>query len=269
MLIWKNTSALESFEDGLNFTEQKSAAEIAVLGSKPITINDFPNLKGIFRAGISSDNVPIKEAKEHNILVCFPSIKTRKIVYNETANFTCSFIFKMIYSNLGSIDPWKKYGRDTLVNKHLLVIGMGNIGNLVYDKMQHFMMVDSFDIIHNEIVELKEKISNANVISLHIPMSEENISFIDTQKLSWMKNNSILINTARANLVNEEAIYLELNSGRLRAAFDVFWTEPYQGKLLDFPDNIFLKTPHVASNCKEFGWGCRVDLDAMITRLTG
>ena len=232
------------------------------------TIKEFPNLKGIFRAGISSDNVPIREAQEHNILVCFPSNKTKDIIYNETANFTCSFIFKMIHSNLGSINPWQKYSRNTLANKHLLVIGKGNIGKRVYDKMLHFMVVDSYDLIHYEIVELKEKVSNANVISLHLPMLEENTSFIDAQKLSWMKNDSVLINTARANLVNEEALFLELNSGRLRAAFDVFWTEPYQGKLLDLPDNIFLKTPHVASNCKEFNRGCRVDLDAMITRLT-
>ena len=163
MLIWKNTSALEGFEDGINFTEQKDFAEIAVIGSKPITIEEFPNLKGIFRAGISSDNVPIREAQEHNILVCFPSNKTKDIIYNETANFTCSFIFKMIHSNLGSINPWQKYSRNTLANKHLLVIGKGNIGKRVYDKMQHFMVVDSYDLIHNEIVELKEKVSNANV----------------------------------------------------------------------------------------------------------
>ena len=48
MLIWKNTSALEGFEDSINFTEQKDFAEIAVIGSKPIAIEEFPNLKVIF-----------------------------------------------------------------------------------------------------------------------------------------------------------------------------------------------------------------------------
>ena len=52
MKIWKNTSTLDGFDDGLIFTSSKKDADIVLMGSKPIDIYHFPNLKGIFRAGV-------------------------------------------------------------------------------------------------------------------------------------------------------------------------------------------------------------------------
>ena len=83
MKIWKNTSTLEGIDDGLNFTENKQNADIALIGSKPLNIDGMPNLKGIFRAGISRDNVPEKEAREKGILIKFPSKETIDIIFNE------------------------------------------------------------------------------------------------------------------------------------------------------------------------------------------
>ena len=74
----------------------------------------------------------------------------------------------------------------------------------------------------------------------------------DAEKLSWMKDGATLVNTARAALVSEEDLFHELESGRLLAAFDVFWQEPYKGKLLDLTNERILISPHVASNCQEF-----------------
>ena len=62
--------------------------------------------------------------------------------------------------------------------------------------------------------------------------------FVDENFLSMMKDNSVLINTARGALVNEDALYHEISSNRLRAAFDVFWEEPYNGKLKKFHPNL-------------------------------
>ena len=67
-----------------------------------------------------------------------------------------------------------------------------------------------------------------------------------------MKDGTLLVNTARAAIVSENALYDELTNGRLLAAFDVFWQEPYNGKLLEIPKDRFIRSPHAASNCKEF-----------------
>ena len=84
-----------------------------------------------------------------------------------------------------------------------------------------------------------------------------------------MKDGSVLINTARGAIVDEDALDRELKKDRLRAAFDVFWKEPYNGKLKEFyPDNFFM-TPHVASTTEGFLNGCRKDLDSLINELNG
>ena len=264
MKIWKNTSTLDGFDDGLTFTKSKSKADIVLMGSKPIEIKVFPNLKGIFRAGIGRDNVPEKEAKEKNIVVRYPSKETIDIIFEETACFTCGLIFRMLYSNVGTLDPWVKEPRRQLSQQNLLVIGTGNIGFRVVQLMEPLLQVTTFDIMQNEISELKPMIQQADCVTIHIPKSDENISFIDAEKLSWMKNNSVLVNTARGAIVDEEALYDEIKSGRLRAAFDVHWQEPYRGKLKEFYPDRFYMTPHVASTCSSFLKGCRDGLDQLI-----
>tara|TARA_Y100001935_G_scaffold255654_1_gene270555 strand:- start:14749 stop:15567 length:819 start_codon:yes stop_codon:yes gene_type:complete len=264
MRIWKNTSTLNGFDDGLTFTESKSKADIILLGSKPIEINQFPNLKGIFRAGVGRDNVPEKEAEKKDIIVKYPSDKTIKIIFNETASFTCSLIFRMLYKNLGTLDPWIKEPRRQLSKKILLVIGVGKIGSQVAQLMKQFLNVKTFDILHNEQSELKPLMQQADCVSIHIPNINDNISFINSQKLSWMKSGSILINTSRGVIVDEEALYGELQNKRLKAAFDVFWQEPYRGKLKEFFPDYFFMTPHVASTCDGFLNGCRNDLNQLI-----
>ena len=97
----------------------------------------------------------------------------------------------------------------------------------------------------------------ADCISIHIPNINDNISFIDSEKLSWMKSGAALINTARGPIVNEDALYVELKNKRLIAAFDVFWDEPYNGKLCEFFPNSFYMSPHVSSSCNEFIDGCK------------
>ena len=267
MKIYSNTSTLDGYDDGLNFTKDKSQAGIALMGSKPIILSEFPNLKGIFRVGIGKDNVPEEEAKRKNIIVKYPSIDTIDIIYNETATYTCSLIFRMLYNYVGTLNPWFKYSRSELKSKTLLIIGNGNIGSRVYKYMQPFMNVVSFDIIENQESELQELLSIADCISLHIPKMDTNISFINKEKLSIMKDNAVIINTARGSLVDEEALYNEIMNDRLSAAFDVFWEEPYKGMLSELSSDKFFMSPHIASTCTGFLLGCRNALDGLIQDL--
>ena len=269
MKIWKNTSTVDGFDDSLEFTQSKLEADIVLIGSKPIEIKDFPNLKGIFRAGIGSDNVPETEAIKRGVIVRYPSEQTTDIIFEETANFTCGLIFRMLYNNVGTIDPWMKLPRQQFSKKSLLVIGTGKIGSRVAELMSSFMLVKTFDILQNKLSALKSMMHQSDCITIHIPKSDENISFINDEKLSWMKDGTVLINTARGAIVDEDALDRELKKDRLRAAFDVYWKEPYNGKLKEFyPDNFFM-TPHVASTTEGFLNGCRKDLDSLINELNG
>ena len=264
MKIWANTKTLDGYIDDLELTDNINLADIALLGSKPIDLSKFPKLKGIFRAGVSQDNVPEEEAKKRGVKVCYPSEKTINYIYEETAAFTCYLILKMLYKDTGTLDPWVKYDRSALSTKRLLVIGKGNIGKRVIDKTEKFMIVDTYDIRENSTDELKNKIENADCITLHIPNVPENRCFIDKPKLDWMKTGSVLINTARGTVVSEDALYESVKNNKVKAAFDVYWKEPYEGKLKAFYPHKFEMTPHIASTCREFLLGAAEDLKNFI-----
>ncbi len=253
MKFFFNTKTFEHHYHEISVTNDMKEAEFLVMGAKTVPIEAFVNLKAVYRFGVGADNVPFEYLRQKEIPVHFPSDETKNILFDSTANFTAYLILYMNYSQyLGTIDGWEKDTREYAGNKTLLVIGTGNIGSRIVTKMKQFMKVLTFDSAYDSFSKLKTLIGAADYISLHIPVSPENRSFIDKEKLSWMKDDAVLINTARGALADEDALYESLTSTAMRAAFDVFWVEPYHGKLSTLPREKFFMTPHTSSQTKDF-----------------
>ena len=91
----------------------------------------------------------------------------------------------------------------------------------------------------------------ADAITLHMPLQDETRGFVNAEKLSWMKDGAVLINTARGGLVDENALKKLLAKKHLAAAaFDVFNVEPpLDSELLAMPN--FLATPHIGGSAEE------------------
>lgn len=267
MKIWANTKTLDGYVPELVFTTNKGEAEIALVGGKAVEIKEFPKLRGIFKTGVGRDNVPFDAAKLRGVVCEFPSASTAAIIYEETANFACHLILKCLYAEIGDFLSWTKLDRSSLSSREVLVVGSGNIGARVAGKMKSFVRVSTFDVVSNQPVELEALMRRADCISLHIPLTEDTRGFFDAKKLAWMKDGAILVNTARAAIVSEEALFDELSRGRLRAAFDVFWQEPYKGRLLQVPADRFLVSPHVASTCREFIAATAIDFRTFLKTL--
>lgn len=267
MKLWKNTNTLDNLVPELNSSCDPSEAEVAVIGGKNFNINDLPNLKGIFKCGVGVDNLPFAEAENHSIEICLPSEETKNYIFEETANFTTQLVFKSMFSKIGDVKEWIKEPREFLGRKKILVLGLGNIGKHVVRKLEPSFEILTFDPLFNETKELKDLMEISDLVSIHMPLNDATRSFIDKEKLSWMKDGAILINTARGPIVEEEALYNEISKGRLKAAFDVFWEEPYQGRLSQFHPSSFLMSPHVASNCKDFLEGLAKDLYFFLDKL--
>lgn len=265
MKIFFNTTSLDSFKNKFDFTENKTTAELMVVGGRIIILEDFPKLKAIYRMGVGTDNLPFKEAKKLNISIYMPSEDTKNIIFEETANTTIGLIFRMLYNNVGDIEKWKKLPRKILKDKRLLIIGYGNIGKRVYNKIKNFFKVDIYDNILYP-GNFDKLIPKADLISLHIPLTVDNVNFIDEEKLSLMRDGAILINTARGKLVDEDALYKYISKGKICAAFDVFWKEPYRGKLKEFHPDRFYMTPHIASNTINFLESCISDIKVIIEK---
>ncbi len=259
MKYWKNTTTIDAYVPDLLDTVDAADAEIAVIGGKPIDVTVMPNLKGIFKCGVGTDNVPFEEAAKRGVEIGMPSEQTKRYIFEETANFAVYLVFKMLFNEIGQVDGWVKQSRGFLGNKKVLVIGQGNIGAHVSRKLEPSVDVLTFDVLQNSMDELKGLIQQADVISLHVPLIDETMHFMDAEKLAWMKDQAALVNTARGPVVDEDALFAEIESGRLRAAFDVFWQEPYEGKLKAFHPERFLMSPHVPSTCEHFLTGLGED----------
>lgn len=259
MYLWKNTKTLDAFIPELSATVPPEDAQLAVIGSKPINLSSMPRLQAIFKCGVGTDNVPFQEAADRGIRIGLPSENTRNIIFEETANFATAFVFRMLYSKVGDLEDWTKAQRPFLKNRKVLLLGQGNIGKLVKRKLEPSVEVLTFDAATDPPGDLEPLVRQAEVVSLHIPLSDATRGFWNAEKLAWMPDQAALVNTARGPIVDERALLAEIESGRLRAAFDVFWEEPYHGPLRAFHPDRFFMTPHVASTCKDFLSGLAAD----------
>jgi glyoxylate reductase len=142
---------------------------------------------------------------------------------------------------------------DEVSGATLGIVGLGRIGSAVARRARAFDM--SVLYTRRRVVDeegyrpLDDLLAEADIVSLHVPLTEETQGLIDARRLGLMPDGACLVNTARGAIVDEEALVRELVSGRLSAGLDVFAHEPsVPRELLDLP-NVVL-TPHVGSGTR-------------------
>lgn len=141
------------------------------------------------------------------------------------------------------------------------VVGTGNIGALVAKKAKALgAEVYAFDIYQNKdlienygvkYISLEEIFSTCDVVSLHLKVNKETEGIISKELIDSMKKESILVNVARAELVDDDALYSALKEKRIKAAaIDVYRQEPPVGLKYAELDNVLL-SPHVGFYTKK------------------
>lgn len=269
MKIYKSTKTIDNYLnfDGYIFTQNKAEAEVMIIGGKPIDLDEFPSLKGIFKTGVGVDNLPFEEAKNRGIEIQLPSDKTRDIIYQETASFALYSILKFVYRDTGTFSTWQKSNRKSLQAYEVLVMGTGKIGDKLVDRLSSLCRVTTYDPVNNTKEELDQLLCQADIVSLHMPLLPDTKHFFDQKRLALLKDGALLVNTARGPIVDEDALYQELINERINAAIDVFWQEPYEGKLSKIKTKNIMLTPHIASTCDEFLVGLAADFLDFYTQL--
>jgi D-3-phosphoglycerate dehydrogenase len=151
----------------------------------------------------------------------------------------------------------KSFEGDEIGGKVLGIIGLGNIGKETARRaMALGMTVIAYDPFASPAegvrkVSLDELFAQADYISLHAPKTKETTNMIAAEQIAKMKDGVRIINCARGGIVNEDALYEGLNSGKVAgAALDVFAEEPpTDWKLLKL-DNV-IASPHIGAATKE------------------
>jgi len=235
-----------------------------VAGVEPLTarvMDALPNLKIISRVGIGMDSVDIDYAKQKGIVVLnTPDAPTRSVA-ELTLAMTLSLLRKIPQADAALKNKqWKKQTGNLLFEKTVGVIGLGRIGRLV---AQFFRALGNpvigFDLYADEawckqtgveVHSFDEVLQKADIVTLHIPGNKDKTPVIGERELGLMKQGAFLINIARGEVMDENALYNALKAKKLTgAALDVYSQEPYSGPLCEL-DNIVL-TPHIGSYAEE------------------
>ncbi len=240
------------------------------------------NLKVIGRAGIGVDNIDVAAATERGIVV----LNTPDANATTTAELALAHLLSLSRHlpqadrsvRLGEWQPAKFVGTE-LAGKSVGIIGFGTIGRifarLCLGLKMHVLAYDPFvtpEIIKQadaEPVTLDALLARADYVSLHCPLIDQTRHLINAKRLAQMKPGARLINCARGALVDEEALYDALRSGRLAgAALDVFGQEPPKGSALLTLDTVVV-TPHLGASTQEAQQAVSVKIaEAVIAYLT-
>ena len=222
-------------------------------------------LKVVGRAGVGVDNVDLPAATRRGVVVMNTPGGSSITVAELTVAMMLALsrhIAQATASIRGGKWEKKRFQGHELAGKTLGVVGIGNIGSVVVERCRGLKMrVIAYDPFISaeaaarmgvELVPLQEIWRQSDVVSLHVPLTDQTRNLVSAGTLKAMKRGAFLVNCARGGLVDEKALAESLASGHLGgAALDVFEKEPVAA---DHPllrlDN-FICTPHIGASTEE------------------
>lgn len=245
-------------------------ADVGIIDVEPYGKSIFSRIKErtrlLVRFGVGFDKVDLKAASADGIAIA------RTTGANTTAVAEMALMLMLCcrrkickcQSRVRN-GSWEKDIGHELIGATVGIIGYGNIGRrlakllkgfgcriITYDSSNRKEVLEKDGV---ELVDLEELLKTSDAVSIHVPYTEQTHHMIDYQMLSLMKSTAVIVNTARGNIIDEEALYEALKSGKIGGAgVDVFAQEPLP---LDSPllslENVVL-TPHVSSQTVESLW---------------
>jgi D-3-phosphoglycerate dehydrogenase / 2-oxoglutarate reductase len=249
--------------------------DILIAGTEPVTrkvMDKAKRLKLISRVGIGLDSVDLIAAREKGIHVSYtpdapaPAVAELTMGHMMNLNRSISLVDRKLREGI-----WQRIMGERISNQTIGIIGTGRVGARVLKHLQGFsprrILVndinptpEQYELLNAELVEKETIYREADIISLHVPLTPLTSPLIGFTEIEMMKPNVSLINTARGGMIDEKALYEALKNKKIRAAaIDVFMNEPYSGELAEL-DNCFL-TCHMGSCSSD----CRFDMEHLAT----
>jgi D-3-phosphoglycerate dehydrogenase len=223
-----------------------------------------PRLRVVARAGVGLDNIDLRTATHNGVMVV--NAPSADVV--SAAELTIGLMIAAARHIVPAHVALRQGGWRTsaftgveLSGKTVGVVGLGRVGALVVQRLTAFGM---HVIAHDPYVQagraaqmgvrmvaLDELVERADFVTVHLPRTPETIGLIDADRLARAKPELVLVNTARGGIVEEQALYDALKTGRIAAAaLDVFAEEPCTDSPLLELDNV-VATPHLGATTAE------------------
>lgn len=249
-------------------------ADGAIVGREVIDdeiLSACPKLKILSRYGVGLDNLDLEAMKKRGVELGWSGGTNSNSVAEITLSFMLSLIRNLhVATTLLKQHTWKVNGGSELSGKTIGLFGFGNIAKRVVELLAPFHCnILVCNRTHNEEDALKYGITyaskeriikEADIISLHLPLTPESQNLFSTHEFEAMKKSAFIINTARGGIIDEEALKVALKTGEIAGAgLEAFLVEPTQDwELIDLPNLVC--TPHLGGNSKEsilaMGYSC-------------
>lgn len=265
-LIKDNNIELSVNEHGRKNSSEELAqdikdAEVLIAGTEKITeevLKNAKNLKLISRVGIGLDGIDLELCKKYGVRVAYTPDAPTMAVAELCVGLILDLARKISHTDKAIKDGiWNRHMGTLLYGKTVGIFGMGRIGKSLIHLLSTFnVKFKVYDIVPDlafgrlydvDFVSKEEVLAQSDILSVNIPLKSDTLDYITLNELKQMKQNAILVNTARGGIVNEADLYIALKENIIAgAAVDVFETEPYKGNLTQL-DNCTL-TCHMGAS---------------------
>jgi D-3-phosphoglycerate dehydrogenase len=227
-----------------------------------------PKLKIIARVGVGTDGIDLNYAKDKNIKITYTPDAPGPAIAELAIGFMYSLLRSTHSANLQIRDgKWSRSIGRSFSDMTIGVIGAGRVGSKVIDLINKIgckkLLVS--DVYHNETLRehyefewaSKERVfKESDIITFHVPLTADARGMAQKEQLLSMKEDVLIINTARGGIIDEDDLYSVMQTGHIGGvAIDVFDQEPYTGPLINI-DRCLL-TPHIGSASRE----CRAKME--------
>lgn len=273
-VLRSNPSINLIYKDDQNITSWRTEANgVMVRSETRITAADLKEakkLKVIVKQGVGVDNIDVEAAKSCGIAVCNTPALNSEAVAELTISLALSVARRTTELDR-RIRAGQKIVRSTALGQSLFkktigIVGMGNIGRLVAEKWIAAMQGNVIaydpvvaagawkDLPHTRAESLEELLPEADVITLHVPLTKGTEKMIGSEQFALMKKNAVFLNAARGGVVDETALLEALTQQRIwGAALDAMEVEP--PTLEAYKDLLgcgnLVMTPHIGGNTIE------------------
>ena len=224
----------------------------------------LPRLKVIAKYGIGIDKIDVEHATAKGIPITFCPGVNHTTVAEHTFALLLAIVRHLVEeANATRAGDWTRLTGNEIMGKSLAIAGLGRIGKEVAIRAKAFgMKVKAFDLYWDEefanahevthCTSFDELFANADIISLHVNLTEETRNMLDAESIAKLKDGAIVLNCARGELVDTDAMVAALKSGKLGGyGADVLDQEPPppDHPLLTAPNVVI--TPHIGSRTYE------------------
>ncbi len=246
----------------VNFLKGHSKAIVSLETIDDAVLTQVPELKIISKYGVGLDSLDFEALDRRGVLLGWQGGVNRRSVSELTLSLIIDCLRHVVRGNVEiRAGKWQPRAGRQLTGRTVGIVGCGHIGKDLVKLLAPFKCkilvhdILSFPDFYQEhgltAVSLDQLLEESEIVTIHVPYNKSTHHILSAEKLSRMRTDAVLINTARGNLVDEQALKTALRSGKLAAAaMDAFSVEPPQDvELINLPN--FIATPHIGGSSDE------------------